>query len=101
MWSLKDKRTKWKHLSLICRESSAHAKMKWIIVLGVGAQIAWFGGWPRGLLNDKNNANLESVLVMKGSLRLNCRPKIEIAFVLFYDRKLLKITKKSLARKIT
>ena len=75
--------------------------MKWIIVLGVGAQIAWFSGWPRDLLNDKNNANLESVLVMKGSLRLTGRPKIEIAFVLFYDRKLLKITKKSLAPKIT
>ena len=75
--------------------------MKWIIVSGVGAQIAWFGGWPRGLLNDKNNANLESVLVMEGSLRLNGRPKIEIAFLLFYDRKLLKIAKKSLAPKIT
>ena len=68
---------------------------------GVEPQIACFSGWPRGLLNDKNNANLESVLVMKGSLRLTGRPKIEIAFVLFYDRKLFKITKKSLAPKIT
>ena len=29
---------------LACKELSAHAKIKTLVVLGVGAQIAWFGG---------------------------------------------------------
>ena len=43
-WSLKEKAQIEKIPNLTCKESSAHTKIKTLVVLGVGAQIAWFGG---------------------------------------------------------
>ena len=45
VWSLKEKAQIEKIPSLTCKESSACAKIKTLVVLGVGAQIAWFGGF--------------------------------------------------------